>query len=78
MGPVVGIEIRGSDATRWEIQPADGLKPTIPQNDAGFRRDPPRSEPSATDREPQASADAAPPLEPPALRDGSHGFRVTP
>ena len=52
--------------------------PTTPQNDAGLRSEPPMSEPSANGTIPDASAHAAPPLEPPAERDGSTGLRVTP
>ena len=52
--------------------------PTTPQNDAGLRSEPPMSEPSASGTIPDASAHAAPPLDPPAERDGSTGLRVTP
>ncbi len=52
--------------------------PTTPQNDAGLRSDPPMSDPSARGTIPEASAHAAPPLEPPADRVGSTGLRVTP
>src|SRR5689334_2923868 len=46
-------------------RPMEGLKPTTLQNAAGFRSDPPVSEPLATGASPQASATAAPPDEPP-------------
>ncbi len=58
--------------------PSDGRRPTTPQNDAGLRSDPPMSEPSASGTIPLARAAAAPPLLPPALRDGSCGLRVVP
>jgi hypothetical protein len=45
---------------------------------AGFRRLPPRSLPSANGSIPAATAAAAPPLDPPAVRERSYGFRVTP
>ena len=60
------------------MEPDDGRKPTTPQKEAGFRNDPPRSDPSARDSEPQARAAAAPPLEPPEVRVGSQGLRVVP
>src|SRR5271168_1947905 len=46
-------------------RPIEGRKPTTLQNAAGFRREPPVSEPSATGTSPQASATAAPPEDPP-------------
>ena len=59
-------------------RPQDGRRPTTPQNDAGLRSEPPMSEPSASGTIPAASAQAAPPEEPPAERDGSCGLRVVP
>ena len=58
--------------------PARAACPTTPQNDAGLRSEPPMSEPSASGTMPAASAHAAPPLDPPAEREGSTGLRVTP
>jgi hypothetical protein len=46
------------------------LKPTIPQQDAGIRIEPPESVPIAASASPAASAAAEPPLEPPATRPG--------
>src|SRR5215470_6517660 len=63
---------------------ATGTRPTVGRNPttllklAGLRSDPPRSLPSASGRRPAATAAAAPPLDPPALFDGSYGFRVVP
>ena len=59
-------------------RPRLGRSPTTPQNDAGLRSEPPMSEPSASGTIPAASAHAAPPLDPPALRVGSTGLRVVP
>jgi len=59
-------------------RPRLGRSPTTPQNDAGLRRLPPMSDPSASGTMPAARAHAAPPLDPPALRLGSTGFRVVP
>jgi hypothetical protein len=56
----------------------EGLKPNSPQWDAGSRIDPAPSEAWANGTTPAATAAAEPPLEPPALRDGSHGLRVGP
>ena len=54
-----------------------GLIPVIPQNAPGMRIEPPPSVPSASGAMPFATAAALPPLEPPAVRAGSHGLRVT-
>src|ERR1700730_11700284 len=64
----------GECATR----PILGRMPTTPQKLAGFRRDPPMSGPWASHAVPVASATAAPPEEPAAERDRSHGLRVAP
>src|SRR4051812_2682323 len=62
----------------FETRPRDGLMPTSPQHDAGMRIDPPPSLACATGRSPPATAAAAPPLEPPGVRDVSHGLRQSP
>ncbi len=59
-------------------RPYVGFRPKIPQNDAGMRTLPPPSVPSASGPAPSATAAPAPPLEPPAVRAGSYGLRVTP
>src|SRR3954468_23056757 len=64
----------GSVGTR----PGDGRNPTTPQKLAGMRSEPPRSVPSARAIMPVASPHAPPPVEPPALFDGSQGLRVRP
>src|SRR6478672_8063576 len=46
-------------------RPMEGRKPTTLQNAAGLRNEPPVSEPVATGANPQASATAAPPEDPP-------------
>ena len=53
-----------------------GLNPTVPVSAAGWRMDPPVSEPSARSAIPAATAAADPPLEPPGTRSRSHGLRV--
>src|SRR3954468_6265076 len=56
-----------------ETRPRDGLMPTSPQRDGGVRIEPPPSLPCATGSRPPATAAAAPPLEPPAIRLVSNG-----
>ncbi len=56
-----------------EIRPRVGFRPTIPQQLAGIRIEPPPSEPSATGASPAATAAPEPPLDPPAIREVSHG-----
>ena len=55
------------------VTPVIGTSPWVgrrvltPQNDAGFRSDPPVSVPSAASTSPAATATADPPLEPPGI-----------
>src|SRR5579871_502306 len=60
------------------MRPTTGRKPTILQNAAGLRSDPPVSEPVATGTIPQANATAAPPDDPPHVLPTSYGLRVAP
>src|SRR5271167_3935054 len=62
----------------WATRPMLGRKPTTPQKDAGLRKEPPTSEPCASQAMPVASATAAPPEEPAADREVSQGLRVAP
>src|SRR5207253_3367708 len=59
-----------------EIRPRDGLSPTMPQQEAGIRIEPPPSPPCPSAQRLAATAAAAPPLEPPAVRLLSMGFRA--
>ncbi len=59
-------------------RPRCGLSPNRPQHAAGMRIEPAPSVPSAAAARPAATAAAEPPLDPPAMRDGSHGLRVAP
>src|SRR5215475_1184852 len=59
-------------------RPRLGFSPNTPQHEAGMRIEPPPSLASASGTMPAATAAAAPPLDPPGLRVGSHGFRQTP
>ena len=50
--------------------------PTTPHSAAGWRMEPPVSEPSASVTSPAATAAAEPPDEPPGTRSVSHGLFV--
>src|SRR5438445_9785516 len=52
--------------------------PTIPQNQAGWRTEPPVSEPSAAGTAPAATSAAEPPDEPPGTRVLSNGWNERP
>lgn len=78
MGPLTDRSSHSQGLGQVGTTPGDGRIPTTPQKDAGMRRDPPRSVPSAIAIMPAASAAAPPPVEPPALRVGSQGLRVRP
>src|SRR5215472_14389219 len=60
------------------MRPRVGLRPNRPQHEAGMRMEPPLSHPCANGTTPAATAAAAPPLEPPAVRPRFHGLRVAP
>src|SRR5213593_4395216 len=60
------------------MSPYVGLRPTMPQSDAGCRTDPPVSVPSAQMASPDATAAAEPPDEPPGTRSRSHGLCTGP
>src|SRR6266852_5515540 len=59
-----------------DTRPYVGFKPTTPQNDAGWRIDPPVSEPSVTTAMSAATAAAEPPDDPPGTRFKSRGLRT--
>src|SRR6184192_245773 len=61
-----------------ETRPRAGLMPKSPQHEAGIRIEPPPSLPCAAGASPAATAAAAPPLEPPGVREVSHGLRQSP
>src|ERR1700744_3300588 len=50
----------------------------MPQYAAGIRIEPPVSVPRASSHTPAATSAAEPPEEPPEVRDGSRGLRVSP
>src|SRR5207253_5989493 len=59
-------------------RPKACLKPTMPQHAAGMRLDPPPSVPTPIGASPAATAAAAPPDDPPGVRDRSQGLAVRP
>jgi hypothetical protein len=61
-----------------ETRPYVGFNPTIPHSAAGWRIEPPVSDPRAIGANPAATATAEPPDEPPGTRETSHGFRDGP
>src|SRR5262245_65504961 len=78
IGPVTLIESQARVFGYWGTSPGLVRNPTTPQNEAGVRREPPVSDPWAMGPMPVAMATAAPPLEPPQVSAGFHGFRVAP
>ena len=57
-------------------RPELGMKPAMPQKDAGPRIDPPVSDPSAQGTRPAATAAPEPLDEPPANRSSAQGLRT--
>ena len=51
-----------------------GLRPTMPQREAGIRIEPPVSVPMLPKQRPAAMEAADPLLEPPGIRERSHGL----
>src|SRR5574342_810255 len=78
MGPVTESESQASSSGYFGTRPGEVRKPTTPQKAAGVLSDPPRSDPSQRGLMPVASATAEPPLDPPQVSAGFHGFRVAP
>jgi hypothetical protein len=59
-------------------RPYVGFTPTMPQKLAGWRTEPPVSDPRAAGTTPAATSAADPPDEPPGTRSGSIGCRTRP
>ncbi len=68
IGPPVEVSSQPLVAGQVGTRPTLGRSPTTLLKDAGLRREPPMSLPSARGTIPLASAAAAPPLDPPADR----------
>ena len=76
MGPLTPRPARSGISGPSEIRPRDGLIPNRPHTLDGMRMEPPPSLPWAAGARPAATAAAAPPLDPPADLDRSHGVRA--
>src|SRR5579862_9142556 len=63
----IGPKTLSVDRSGLGTRPGAVLRPTTPQNAAGFRSEPPLSEPSARGTIPQAKLTAEPPLLPPQV-----------
>src|SRR5438034_5287535 len=71
-------ELANSTSPYRDTLPYVGVTPTTPQNDAGWRIDPPVSEPNDATAVPCATTAAEPPLDPPGTRSGATGLRTGP
>ena len=78
IGPAVSREVDRGKTPRLLTRPYVGLSPTIPQNAAGMRMEPPVSDPSEAAQRPAAVAVPEPPLEPPVMQSVFQGFRAGP
>ena len=76
--PITERPCQCSRAGASEIRSRCGLSPNRPQSAAGIRIEPPPSDAVAPAQRPAAVAAAEPPLDPPGVREVSHGFRVIP
>ena len=76
--PSTASPFQSSRSGAIEILPREGLRPKRPQEAAGMRIDPPPSPAEAIGTSPAATAARDPPLDPPGVRCGFHGLRVTP
>lgn len=75
-GPLVASPLMSPTIGPALIRPRAGFRPNSPQTLAGIRIEPPPSLPCAKGSNPAATAAAAPPLDPPAERERSHGVRA--
>ena len=78
IGPSTGRLLQPTPRLSLGTRPGVGRKPTMPQNAAGLRSEPPVSEPVQSGAMPVASATAEPPDEPAADFCGSNGLPVAP
>ena len=70
-GPIWSSEDAKATSPYRLTAPYVGFTPTTPHSDAGWRIEPPVSEPSASGANPAATAAALPPDEPPGTRSVS-------
>src|SRR5262245_40966724 len=75
-GPIWSREEAKATRPKRDTRPYVGLSPTTPQQLAGWRMEPPVSDPRARGARRAATAAALPPEEPPGMRPGSQGLRV--
>ena len=78
IGPIESSVDDSGNAPSSGMRFCVGLKPTMPQNAAGMRVEPPVSEPMAMSHMPSATATAAPDDEPPGMRARSAGLPGVP
>src|SRR6201995_6160617 len=76
IGPFTARPNRSGTIGPPETRPRDGLMPNRPHTLDGMRIEPPPSPPWAAGASRAAPAAAAPPLDPPADLDRSHGVRA--
>src|SRR4051812_26254384 len=75
-GPIWSSDEANATNPYRETRPYVGLNPTHPQRAAGWRIEPPVSEPKVAMHSSAATAAAEPPDDPPGMRSKSHGLRV--
>ena len=78
MGPIWSSDDAKASRPYLETRPYVGFSPTTPHSAAGWRMEPPVSEPSASGTMRAATAAAEPPLDPPGIRSICQGFLVGP
>jgi hypothetical protein len=76
IGPITDSMVTSVATGPRDTLPRLGLRPTSPHTDAGMRIEPPPSLACAKGTRRPATADAAPPEDPPASRPVSHGVTV--
>src|SRR5215203_2420574 len=76
--PIWSSDEANATSPKREILPYVGFNPTIPHSEAGWRTEPPVSEPRLARTTPEATATAEPPELPPGTRSRSHGFLTAP
>src|SRR5262245_18892468 len=77
-GPIWSSDEANARSPYRDTRPYVGLSPTTPQNEAGWRMEPPVSDPNDSGTHADATAAAEPPLEPPGVRSAAHGLRTGP
>ena len=76
-GPTWSSDDANAISPYRDTAPYVGFMPTMPHSAAGWRIEPPVSEPSDHGAWHAATQAAEPPLDPPGTRSMSQGFRVT-